>query len=63
MNLITGHNLIQPAPIDAPLEFNPDPDLVDKCREALAERSRQHNADAASKALEAHGFVFVRDDA
>lgn len=35
MNLITGHNLIQPKAIDAPLEFTMDADLVARTRVGL----------------------------
>lgn len=36
MKLITGHNLIQPSEPSAPLEFNPDPNMVGKFRVGLA---------------------------
>lgn len=62
MNLITGHNLIQPKAIDAPLEFSfdaGDAELLARCDAAVSKIRSQHEKDAVTKELEAHGITFV----
>jgi hypothetical protein len=62
MNLITGHNLIQPKAIDAPLEFTfgaGDAELLARCDAAVNSIRKQHEKDALTKELEAAGFQFV----
>lgn len=55
MNLITGHNLIQPTPADAPLEFDLTPgdaELVAKCAnaiDALRMKNAVESAEAAAR--------------
>jgi hypothetical protein len=61
--LITGHDLVKPDPADAPLEFTKDDDAIALARAWIENNRRKNDADAARDALEAHGFVFVRDDA
>lgn len=62
MNLITGHDLIQPKAIDAPLEFtfgDGDAELLARCDAAVSKLRSQHTKDALTKELEAAGFQFV----
>lgn len=69
MKLITGHTLIQPKAIDAPLEFNLTPgdaELVATCAAAV-DALRAKNGTAPTNVavsdleaeLEAQGFTFV----
>jgi hypothetical protein len=61
-NYITGHNLIQPAAIDAPLEMNlgpADAELIATCQSAVDAIKAKHTARSVESELEAMGIQFV----
>jgi hypothetical protein len=60
--VITGHNLLQPAAIDAPLDMTfsaSDAELLARCASAVDAIKAKHTARSVESELEAIGIQFV----